>query len=410
MASRKDNRGRVLEKNEYQRANGSYRYDYQDAIGNKHSVYAPDLATLRDKEKMLTLSTWQGVDVERGNTLTINDLFERYMSTKVGLKHTTYASYLDMYGRYVQKEFGRRLVKNVKYSDIQAFYSYMISELNISIRTVEHLHMVLHPMFEMAIEDGLILKNPTKGMIGKLKKATGYQPIKRHALTINQQRKLLEFLDGNPTWGRYHSICKVMLGTGLRVGELAGLRWEDVDFENRIININHQVVCVRKVEGVKDAHIAISKPKSVAGIRNVPITGQVMEAFKEEYRYASGRGFPSQELEGYTDFIFTNQIGKVYTSSRLDRAFTCIVRDYNNMEEALAKAEDRVPEYLPKFSCHILRHTFCSRLCERDINPKVIQTVMGHASIKITMDIYAEVSEKKQREEIEKMANELDIF
>ncbi len=87
-----------------------------------------------------------------------------------------------------------------------------------------------------------------------------------------------------------------------------------------------------------------------------------------------------------------------------------IVKAYNKQEEAIAKAEDREPHFLPHFSCHVLRHTFCTRLCERDVNLKVIQTVMGHANIKITMDIYAEVSEEKQRMEIEKMADELDVF
>ena len=136
----------------------------------------------------------------------------------------------------------------------------------------------------------------------------------------------------------------------------------------------------------------------------------VMDAFKEEFRYGEARGFPSIELEGFTDFIFTNKAGNVYTCCRLDKALTDIVRSYNKEEEKIAEVEGREAAYLPKFSCYILRHTFCTRLCERDVNIKVIQTVMGHANIKVTMDIYAEVSEEKQRREIEKMAEELDVF
>ena len=95
---------------------------------------------------------------------------------------------------------------------------------------------------------------------------------------------------------------------------------------------------------------------------------------------------------------------------RLDKALKDIIAAYNKQEEALAKIEDRDPFLLPHISNHILRHTFCTRLCERDVNIKVIQTVMGHSSIKITMDIYAEVSREKQLEEIDRLANELDVF
>ena len=135
-----------------------------------------------------------------------------------------------------------------------------------------------------------------------------------------------------------------------------------------------------------------------------------MNGFKEEYMIAESKGFQTCEIDGYKDFVFTKKTGRVYSSERLDKALSDIIRSYNAQEEAIAKEESREPVYLPHFSCHVLRHTFCTRLCERDVNLKVIQTVMGHANIKITMDIYAEVSEEKQRMEIEKMADELDVF
>ncbi len=410
MAYRKDKRGRVLEKNEYQRQNGTYRYDYKDAVGNSHSIYANDLASLREKEKQLLMAQWQGVDVERGNTLTLNDVFDRYLQTKFGLKESTVASYNDMYNRYVREEFGKQLIKSIRYSDIQSFYAYLLKKKKVSMRSVEYVHMLLHPTFDLAIEDGIILKNPTKGLLGKIKKSTGYSMVKRHALTVDQQRAFLDYIDGHRVWGRYHSIFQVMLGTGLRVGELTGLRWEDVDFEKRCISVNHGIVSVKPIKGVSKEHLHVSLPKSDAGIRIVPIMDPVLEGFKEEYRYCCAKGFSDYELEGFKDFIFTKANGKVYTSNRLDKVLTDIVNSYNKQEKAIAEREGVEPEYLPHFSCHILRHTFCTRLCERDVNLKVIQTIMGHANIKITMDIYAEVSEEKKRSEIDKLAKELDVF
>lgn len=410
MASRKDNKGRVLLKGEYFReSDGRYQYSYTDVTGKRRFFYAYSLVDLREKEKEYMVADWHGAG-NYGVSVDLNFMYDRFMATKFGLKESSYASYLQMYNNYVREEFGKQLVKNIRYSDIQAFYTYLLKHKKVSIRTVEYVHKQLHPAFELAVQDGIITRNPSKGAYGNFKRASGETSKKKHALTIDQQRNFLQFIDGHPVWGRYHSIFQVMLGTGMRVGEFCGLRWEDVDFEKRQININHGIVCVKAIKGGPKAHLKVSQPKSEAGIRTIPIMEPVIDAFKEEYRYQEIRGFKSCVIDGYTDFIFTNQNGGVYTSMRLDKALKDIVAAYNAQEEKVAEIEEREPEFLPHISNHILRHTFCTRLCERDVNIKVIQTVMGHSSIKITMDIYAEVSKEKQRQEIERLANELNVF
>lgn len=408
MASRKDNKGRVLQKNESQRPDGRYQYSYYVA-GKRKYLYARSLPELREQEKKYLLANWQGVTLF-GERVTLNFLYNSYFASKVGLKESTYASYLQMYDRYIREDFGKTLVSKIKYSDIVCFYAYLLKQKKVSIRTIEYVNKQIYPALELAVQDGFIPRNPAKGAYGNFKRNTGETSKKRHALTIEQQRVFLEFIEGHPSWDRYHSIFQVMLGTGMRVGELCGLRWEDVDFENRMISINHAVVSIKAVRGGEPAHNKISLPKTEAGIRTIPIMAPVMEAFKKEYRYASLRGFPNCTLDGYTDFIFTKTNGTVYTSSRLDTVLRHIVADYNKQETVIAEAEEREPIYLPHISNHILRHTFCTRLCERDVNVKVIQTVMGHSSIRITMDIYAEVSQEKQVDEINRMAQELDVF
>ena len=409
MASRKDNRGRVLQKGEALRCDGRYQFSYTDIIGKRHYIYAHDLVRLREKEKEYYIADWQGVS-NYGLCVTLNTVYDRLMATKFGLKDSTYASYLQMYDRYVRDEFGQQMVKKIKYSDVIGYYSYLIRHRKVSIRTVEYVHQQISSAFELAVQDGIIHKNPSKGAYGNFKRASGLSARKIHALTIEEQRAFLKFIEGHPQWGRYHSIFQVMLGTGLRVGELCGLRWEDIDVENRSINVNHGIVIVKAVKGGAKEHLKVSTPKSESGIRTVPIMEPVIEALKEEYIYAESRGFPTREIDGYTDFVFTNRNGNVYTSARLDKALNDIVIAYNKQEEAIANIEEREPVLLPHISNHMLRHTFCTRLCERDINIKVIQTIMGHSSIKITMDIYAEVSKSKQLEEIDKLASELDVF
>ena len=409
MASRKDNKGRVLEKGELQRPDGRYQFTYYTPSGKRNYVYAKTLEELRIKEKEYHLAKWSGADYY-GTNVTINDMYERSLKLKYGIKESTYASYIQYYNNYIRDDFGKLKIAKVRYSDVLAYYNFLLKKRKISTKTIAGVHLQLLSAFQLAYQDGIISKNPLDGVLRIFKRAAGYDERKIHALTVKQQKTFLDFLNGHPIWGRYHSIFQVMLGTGLRVGELCGLRWQDVDLNEKIIDINHGLVKVKAVRGQSKEHYSISLPKTKSGIRRIPIMKQVVDAFVEEYEIAEAKGFKSVEIDGYTDFIFTKQNGNVYDSTRLDLALRQIVEAYNKQEEVASKEEGREPFYLPHISNHMLRHTFCTRLCERDVNMKVIQTLMGHANVNITLNIYAEVSYQKQMEEINKLANEISVF
>ena len=409
MVSRKDNKGRVLQKGEIQRKDGRYHYAYTNIAGKRCYLYADTLQGLRKKESELQIATWQGA-TQSESSVTLNFMYDRVMALKIGIKESTLTSYLQSYNNHVRDEFGNQLIKNISHSDVMAFYSYLMRNKKLGIKTIQHVHSQVYSAFKLALQDGIIYRNPAEEAFEKLRRVAGSYERKIRALTIDEQKAFLDFLEGHPTWNRYHSIFTVMLGTGLRVGELCGLRWRDVDIEKRVIDVNHNLVLIKAIKNGPKEHLAISLPKSKAGIRQVPMMYPVIEALMDEYEWAKQKDFKSETVDGYTDFIFTKRNGNVYTSIRLDLALKEIVDAYNKQEKAVATIEKREPVYLPHISNHMLRHTFCTRLCERDVNPKVIQTVMGHASINITMDIYAEVSQAKQFQEIDKLADELDVF
>ena len=409
MASRKDSKGRVLQKGEFQRKDGRYQFSYSTIPGKRCYIYATNLVELREKERDHHVADWHGA-VRYGTQVSLNFMYDRALALKVGIKASTYASYRQSYDTHVRDELGKQAVKNITYSDLLAFYSYLFRNKGLSTKTIHHVHLQIYAALKLALQDGMIMKNPASGIFGDFKSAAGDDDRKIRALTLEEQKRFLEYIDGHPTWGRYHSIFQVMLGTGLRVGELCGLRWQDIDVEKRLLDVNHGIVLVKAVKGGEKEHLTVSLPKSKAGIRQVPLMQPVIEAFMDEYKWAESKHFVSETIDGYTDFIFTKQNGSVYTSNRLDQALKDIVRAHNKQEEAIAELEDREPVLLPHISNHMLRHTFCTRLCERDVNVKVIQTVMGHASINITLDIYAEVSKAKQFAEIDRLADELDVF
>lgn len=137
---------------------------------------------------------------------------------------------------------------------------------------------------------------------------------------------------------------------------------------------------------------------------------QLYQILKQEYERQMEEGFCVNNVDGMTNFIFTNCFGNPHNPAAVNRAIKRIVDAHNAEEEIKAKKQKREPIMLPRFSCHIFRHTFASRFCENETNVKVIQEVMGHADVSTTMNIYAEVNESTTRESIEKLAKNLDVF
>lgn len=187
-----------------------------------------------------------------------------------------------------------------------------------------------------------------------------------------------------------------MLGSGLRVGEAVGLRWQDIDLEEGIIDVNHTLIYYSKNDG-NGCKFAINTPKTQAGVRKEPMMDFVKDAFLMEKQFQKETGIVSRASVGcYTDFIFVNRFGDTQHQGTLNKAIRRIIRDCN--DEVLLKEQDN-PILLPKFSCHSLRHTFATRMCEAGVNIKAIQDILGHKDIETTMNIYTDATEDmKQRE------------
>ena len=151
-------------------------------------------------------------------------------------------------------------------------------------------------------------------------------------------------------------------------------------------------------------------PKTEAGIRVIPMLDTVYEALQEEYEAQKENGFNCTEIDGMTGFVFCNRFGNVHNPQTINRTIRRISENYNAEEVLNAKKERRQPIILPHFFCHHLRHTFCTRFCEQETNIKVIQSIMGHANIETTMDIYAEVTDTKKTESMRNLAQKYDVF
>ena len=407
--SRKDDRGRALRKGEIQRSSDKrYMYSYTDPMGRRKFIYAKTLAELREKEDKLIRDQLDGLDLYVAGKATVNDTFDRYLSTKFKLRETTRSNYVYMYDKFVRDTFGKKKIAEIKFSDILKFYLHLLNNEGLALSTRDNINTLLHPTFELAVRDEIIRKNPSDGAMKEVTKESDKTRGIRKALTIEQQRAFMGYIAEHPVYYHWWPTFTILLGTGLRIGEALGLRWEDLDFDNKLININHSLVYY-PVGGSRTSEQHISKPKTEAGIRTVPMLDTVRDAFLMEREEQEENGFNQTVIDGMSGFVFVNRDGGVPNPQTINRTIKRISHSYNCEEVIKAKKERRDPIIIPDFSCHHLRHTFCTRLCEHENNLKVIQAIMGHRNIETTMDIYAEATERKKQETFEELSK-LDIF
>jgi len=221
---RKDNKKRVLKEGEYQRANGTFEYKWRDKIGKHHSIYAKTLDELREKEIDVLRDALDGIRLDKKD-LTINDLYNLWVQIKRGLKDNTFQNYKYMYTQFVKPDFGNMRIIDLKRTDVRAFYNRLADEQHIKTSTIDSIHTVLHQVIELGVEDDYLRYNPSDNALKELKKAHNNDSEKRRALTIPEQELFENFLNKQGQYNKWYPIFTVLLWSGLRIGEITGLRW-----------------------------------------------------------------------------------------------------------------------------------------------------------------------------------------
>lgn len=392
-----DNRHVRLKTGETQKKNG-YEYRWTTKDGKRHSIFATTLDALREMEADLAADQHDGIKTDIKG-LTVNDCYNLWKELKRGIKDSTFKNYIYMYEMFVMPTFGKKRVVQVVKSDVKRFYNNLCDDQHLKISTIDGIHNVLHQVFQVAVDDNYIRANPCTKMLKELKVAHGHEVEKRKALSVGQQELFLQFISETDTYKHWYPVFYIMLNTGMRVGEITGLRWRDVDFESGFISVNHTLVYYNHRDEV-GTYYSINTPKTDAGKREIPMIEGVKEAFEMERRYQEENGIESKaRIDGYDDFIFVNRNGDVQHQGTLNKAIKRIARDCN--DKVLLETDlDENPILLPNFSCHILRHTFATRLCEAGVNLKVIQDILGHVDVSTTMNIYVDAMKDMKKKEM----------
>lgn len=380
------------------RDNGTYIYRWSDKEGKRHTVYAPTLIELREKEEQIAYNEHDGIKTDT-NSLTVNSMFELWRSLKRGIKDSTLQNYIYMYDTFVAPTFGKRRLTKVKKSDVRTFYNTLYDDRGLKTATIGGLHNVLHQVFQIAVDDDLIRKNPTEKVMREFKLALGDDSEKKKALTLSQRDIFLNYLFTTPKYRHWYPLFSIMVNTGMRIGEATGLRWTDVDMQAGVIHINHTLVYYDH-GGKKGSYYSINTPKTKAGNRDIPMTAGVKQAFEMEKAYQAEAELVSEShIDGYSDFVFINRFGQVLSQSAVNKALQRIVRDCNL--EILEKHKgDDAPELVPSISSHHLRHTFATTAVYAGVGVRTLQELLGHTDISTTMGIYVDCTAEMKADEI----------
>lgn len=228
------------------------------------------------------------------------------------------------------------------------------------------------------------------------------KPVYRRFLSVEEQNRFLEKARTEYSW--YYPMLMVMFLTGMRVGEVGGLRWEDIDFKEKKIYIKRNMYCQYE-NGNKI--MRMSTTKTINSVREIPFLGNVEEMLQQQKKMQNqvkkslGNRWRSDDGDMY-DLVFTTTMGSPATRYIVERVINKIVKAINTEENFNSVKENRVPQLMEPVHPHAIRRTFCTRCFEADMNPKVVQKLMGHATYSTTIDIYTDVMKDKMDYETEK--------
>ena len=379
MEKRKDNKNRILNKGESQRKDGTYMYRWTDNNKKRQTVYAKTLNELRQKELEITKTEKINGSNWSDGKMPVAKLIDNYRKSR-NVKVTTSKRYDYICDVLEKIDILDIAIKDIRISDAKR-YMLELKSLGYGYGTIQSIKSLLSPAFQTAVEDDILVKNP---FIFRLCDIIDDDRKKRRALTDEEEKKLLEFLDASGQYTNYRDDIVILLGTGLRVSELYGLTYQDVDIANKRIYVNKQL---HKI----DTRLYVFSPKSKAGTRTLAMTDDVKQAFISVMQ--KKRPVVEPIVDGYTGFIFFNQTGSVRTRKNL---MTSMI----NMRKSFKSAGYGDIDFLTP---HVLRHTFCSRMVEKGMNPKDLQIIMGHSEISTTMDVYTHKEPEKVAKEMERL-------
>ena len=391
---RRDSKGRLLKTGESQRADGRYLYKYVDKAGKTRYAYSWKLVptdlvpkgkrdgkSLRELETEIQRDLQDGIDTT-GGKMTLCQLYAKQNAQRANVKESTRQGRKKLMRTLEGDILGARSIDSIRLSDAKE-WALRMKDKGYAYQTISNYKRSLNASFRIAIADDLVRKNPFDF---KLNEVIEDDRTPRQALTEEQEERLLSFASRDRVYKKYYDAIVILLKTGLRISELCGLTVADIDFKNEVVIIDHQLL------KSKEQGYYIETPKTKSGIRQVPLSRETIQAFQRVMKKR-----PKAEpfvIDGRGNFLFVNHKDKPKVAIDYNALFVRMVKKYNKHHK---------DNPLPHITPHTLRHTFCTRLASKNMNPKDLQYIMGHSNISITMNWYAHASIDTAKSEVQRL-------
>jgi len=366
MAKRRGNKEGTI----YQRKDG--RWCAQVSLdGRRLTHYAKTQRECREWLKEIQSQIDEGLTID-GARATLGGFLEYWVELdKSSLRPKTWKQYSQIARQHIIPELGATKLKDLRPDHIQALYAGKL-QAGAGVRTVHLIHAVLRRALKQALKWGLINRNPTD--VVETPKAKREE---MKTLSIDQVKTLLEAAEGNRLEVLYH----LAITTGLRQGEVLGLRWSDLDWETGQLQVQ------RQLQRISGQGLVFSEPKSDAGRRLVKLGPAVLEKLHQHrQQQEQARLFAGQRWQE-NGLIFPTTIGTPKSPGDLRAEFKSLLQEAG----------------LPDVRFHDLRHTTATLMLQQGVHPKVVQERLGHSNVSITLNIYSHVLPSLQEDAAEKM-------
>lgn len=389
----KDLKGKELGQGIIQKKNGRYEARYIDRFGKRVSISGRDLKDVKKRYNEAIYENDKQINVK--DNITLDEWYKKWMNVYKFdiIRENTKRHYNNVYYKHISPSLGNFQLGSITQCQIKQ----LIKELKSSgyqYETCNKVKILLVDIFNKAMINEYVRKNPAKGISLKRDEEKSVR-----ALSQDEQTVFFDCCKGT----FYDNLFVTAVSTGMRIGELAALRWTDVDWDSRVIHITRTLV-YQKYESDSQKEYHFEKPKTRTSLRDIPINRQCEIALKKQFVQksvvAAKQPITKKIDDKYADLLFTSKFNTPLNSQVVCQAINKIIEEVNLTKDYLDEIEP--------FSAHCFRHTFATRCFEAGIAPKTVQAYLGHASLQMTMDLYTSVMPKQMETEMDKVSRELD--
>lgn len=393
--------GEELGKGVRQKPNGVYEARAQ-VNGISIAESGIDLALVVQKFQAAKEKAENFID-SKSKDYMLNEWYEEWFNTykAPNLCQSSVNPMKNRYKAIFEQGSGKKKLRNILSIDLQRDINES-RESGRSVKGIQDAIGQLSKCFESARNNRLIDINPCCDLIIKANKDKDKKPSERRFLTPEEQEIFL--LEAENNW--YREMFYIMLLTGLRIGEIGGLKWKGVDFKSKCITVQQSLSC-QYYKGVKT--IGLTGLKTDNSYRVIPFMGEAEEMFlsqkKKQDKLRKELGTRWRGKNEFSELVFCSTMGSPVIRYIAEKEINNVVKQINIKEAFKATQENRPPNVFANAYPHAMRHTFCSNCFRHGMNPKTVQDLMGHRYYSTTIDIYTHVMGNDYQEEAEKYQN-----